>query len=235
MKKLLLVALVALGINQVSAQKGLELGVYAQPQNTWILNQEDLDKGAELDYQTTIKTAYGVNVGFNFTNTLGIRSGLMLSTQGQKYKGEGVGYSFTSEQKLSYIKVPVLLKFNSNPSAKTSFLFNIGPEFGVLSKAQSTSDGTYLGANIKTDNDNTNAYNNLDIAAVMGLGLQANLGHNLNLNFMFRFSYSIMDIENKDAKNSVGGAYYAPDRTKANNLIAGFQLGLNYTLFGETE
>ena len=41
---------------------------------------------------------------------------------------------------------------------------------------------------------------------------------------LLRFSYSLGDIED--------GAFKPADRDSANHMIAGFQLGINYVLFG---
>lgn len=217
MKKILLYCVAMTLTSGLFAQKGLELGVFGAPQNTWIFNQQDFDEGDALNFRATIKSAFGINAGFNFTNSIGIRSGVGLSMQGQNYVNDFTDTKYKIAQ--TYVKVPVLLKFNSDPSAKSSFLFTTGVDFGFLSGAKFKVDGA------NTDLDVKDSYNGVDISVVVGLGMQAQLMENLYLNVLFRASYSVMDIEDADLKPA--------GRESANHMIGGLQIGVNYILFGE--
>jgi hypothetical protein len=200
------------------AQKGLELGLNIAPQNTWIFNQQDFDEGDNLNFRATIGYNVGANVGYNFTNSIGIRSGIGFSTQGQNYIDDNFDIPYAV--KLNYLKVPVLVKFNSDPQSATAFLATMGVDMGFLAGGKATIDGEEIpNYDVKDD------YNAFDLAAVIGLGLQARLTDQLNLNFMLRVSYSVMDIEKESAK-PLG-------RESANHMIGGLQIGVNYVLFGE--
>ncbi len=218
MKKLsILFAALALSATAF-AQKGLELGINIAPQNTWIFNQQDFDAGDELNFRATIGYNVGANVGYNFTNSIGLRSGIGFSAQGQNYINDN--FDIPSAIKLNYLKVPVLVKFNSDPQSATAFLATMGVDMGFLMGGKATVDGVEVpGLDVK------DYYNSFDLAAVIGLGLQARLTDQLNLNFMLRVSYSLLDIENEDFKD-VG-------RESANHMIGGLQIGANYILFGE--
>ena len=220
MKKLtLLFGALALS-TAVFAQKGLELGLNIAPQNTWIFNQQDFDEGDNLNFRATIGYNVGANVGYNFTNSIGIRSGIGFSAQGQNYINDNT--NIPSAIKLNYLKVPVLLKFNSDPQSATAFLATVGVDMGFLAGGKATVDGEEVPSEFF---DVKEVYNSFDLAAVVGLGLQARITDQINLNFMLRVSYSLLDIENADFK-PVG-------RESANHMIGGFQIGANYVLFGE--
>jgi hypothetical protein len=243
MKKFMLSFAMVASLFAVNAQKGLEVGVFVQPQNTWIMNQEDFDAGSEIDFRPTFGVSSGLNVGFNFTDNIGIRSGFtFLSSQGMNYKSD-VGAGYEPSVKMNYMKVPLMLKFNSDPSASTSFLFTAGVNLGFLTSAKSEGfpeANTIQGAVdlatlafrapnafvIGNDDDLTDAYKGFDIQPQIGLGLQANLTNNLNLNFLFTAAYSLGDIEEESKKP--GGR-----ESSANHLLGGFQIGVNYVLFGE--
>lgn len=244
MKKFMLSFAMVASLFAANAQKGLEIGAFVQPQNTWIMNQEDFDEGAEIDFRPTFGLAAGLNLGFNFTNNIGIRSGFtFISTQGMNYKSD-IGSGYEPSIKMNYMKVPLMLKFNSDPSASTSFLFTAGVNFGFLTSAKSEgfADGLVDIASFElaapnafvtqNSDDLTANYNGFDIQPQIGLGMQANLTSNLNLNFMITAAYSIGDIEQKN--NPYRTLALAYDRkASANHLIGGFQIGVNYVLFGE--
>lgn len=222
MKKLIIIVAALVFSGSIFAQKGLEVGVYATPQSTWIFNQQDFDEGDNLNFRSTIGYTVGANLGFNFTNTIGIRTGLAFSRQGQNYIDDNLDIPFAT--KLSYIKVPLLVKFNSDPQAATAFLATLGVDLGILSGGKYSIDGEDLPTTFPFS-DPKDDYNGFDLSAVVGFGLQARIDPRLNLNFMLRFSYSVLDIENEDAK-PLG-------RETANHFIGGLQVGANYVLFGE--
>lgn len=220
MKKLIIIVAALVLSGSIFAQKGLEVGVYATPQSTWIFNQQDFDEGDALNFRSTIGYTVGANLGFNFTNSIGIRTGLAYSRQGQNYINDFV--DIPSATKLSYLKIPVLLKFNSDPQAATAFLATLGVDMGILSGGRFSVDGEDISTDFLDPKDYYNAF---DLSAVVGFGLQARLDSRLNLNFMLRFSYSVIDIEQEDFK-PLG-------RETANHFIGGLQVGANYVLFGE--
>jgi opacity protein-like surface antigen len=236
MKRLVLLATGIFAVLGLQAQKGLEVGVYLQPQSTWIMNQEDLDNGSQLDFVPTFKTAFGANVGFNFTDNFGIRSGLMISSQGQKYTSTEeftLKPSTEYETKLSYIKVPILLKLNSDPEAGSAFLLNAGVQYSLrgATKKSSLTQASF---------DAQDYYKSSELSAVVGLGAQIRLGDKLNLNAMLRFDYTLGDIEKEGVKtfglaNANAGFIYNDQakRSAARNLTGGLQIGLNYIIGGE--
>ena len=200
------------------AQKGLEIGLDVMPQTYWIMNSTDFDLGSTLDHKASFGVAYGVHVGLNFTNTMGLQTGFLYSAQGQKYKWTNGDYS----QELTYIKVPLLLKFNGNPDNGAYFIGMIGPQLSLLTKIEQK--GTFPNSvSFPTVKD---AYKKADIGGVLGFGMGINLSDDLKLGIMLRFDGSLGDIENKDDSSW----NFTPNRENSSNVTGGLMFSLNYIL-----
>ena len=205
------------------AQEGLEIGIDIMPQTHWIMNKTDFDRGDRLDHVPTYGVAFGVHAGLNFSNTLGLQIGVLYSAQGQDYENTTLSTPIEYSKELTYLKIPLLLKFNSNPDNGAYFQGVIGPQLGLLTKADVVGNAPNS-LNIPTDKD---AYKGSDFAAVIGLGMGINLSDNLKLGIMFRFDGSLGDIENKDEfwKDS-----FNIDREGSSNVTGGVMFSLNYIL-----
>ena len=228
MKKLLLAVLVMLMSSALYAQRGIEIGVEVIPQSTWIFNKTDSDKGPILDYSPTWGVAMGAHFGINFSDNIGAQVGFLYSKQGQKYENEGLAYT-TSETSLDYIKFPFLLKFNSDPSANTGFVFKIGAQLGLLTSAAILLDEVDVG--LVAGNDVKDLYNGTDLAAVIDMGVRFNVSDNVNIGVSFRADYSLKDIEdNKEVLGTSIAHYVSQARESGKNLTGGIQFGFNYVL-----
>ncbi|MGB0930175.1 MAG: porin family protein [Chitinophagales bacterium] len=215
------------------SQGGLEVGAFLMPQSVWIFNKDDSDQGPNLDYVPTYTFAYGAEVGLNLGRTVGLQTGLIISKQGQDYDSDGSGsFGFgvpnnwigtERSVELTYLKIPLLFKFNSNPDAGTAFLFKIGPQFTFLTNAESTVNGG-------VDNSTSNLalkdlYEKNHIGAVMSIGARFTMAENLFLNTSFRFDASLGDVEDKDQD-----AYWPSERPDGRAVTGGFQIGLSYNI-----
>ncbi len=180
MKKLLLLTLsLALSVSMF-AQAGIHLELHGGPQSTWIMNKSDFDAGPILDYKSTWGYYIGAHGGINFSDNVGIVAGIDFSQQGQDYVGDGSGLGYdTRSKKLSYMKIPILFKYNTDPYQSMSFLFKLGPQFGFLTSAtgEFTNDiGTFqVGPDILGEDDDKSLYGGMDLGIVMFLGSQYNL------------------------------------------------------------
>lgn len=140
MKKILFLLVFSLGY-VVNAQQGLHVGVVGGPQSTWLFNEHDSNEGPNLDYQPKWGANFGLRLGYHFTDFVGIESGLIFSSRGQKYKGE-LDYSpygsptqkadLTASTKLNYLQIPFLFSTGSEPSHTSSFRFYTGPQLMFL-------------------------------------------------------------------------------------------------------
>jgi hypothetical protein len=235
--KHLLLCCCLLAASPIFAQKGLEFGVRVMPQATGIINDDDFAEGDDLNFSTTIHVAYGVHVGYNFSNNLGIQTGLLVSQQGQKYVDDSpTPATATSETRSNYLKIPLLLKFNTNPSKGAQFVGTLGVQFGLLNSV----DGFVNDENVSDDleavlgKEFKEAYNSSDLAAVLGLGARFRLSDKMQLGTHLRLDYSLSDIENKDFTIGVFN-YWGTDRAASKNATVGLMLELNYALGGGKE
>ena len=217
------------------AQKGLEFGLRFMPQGTGIINQTDFDEGDELNFQTTINFAYGVHAGYNFSDNVGLQTGLLLSQEGQKYVDDlPQPGDNTSEVSLSYLQIPLLLKLNSNPHKGAHFVAHVGLQFGLLNSInyyvndENVTVTNILGAEIK------DAYKSTDLSGVLGLGARYRLTDHLQLGSHLYLTYSTADIEDKDL-TILGIPVWDDDRASSHNATAGILIELNYSLGGSDD
>lgn len=235
MKKITTIALViTLLLNlhhNVFAQKGIQVGAGWLPQTTWLLNKNDFDAGDELDHVPTFKlSSVGATIGYNFTNSIGIKSGFILSSQGQKYEGKILNTKAEWERQLSYLKIPLLFHFNTNPEANTMFVLEAGIQLAKLTSAKYMVQGEEVifkdtnGDNIAT----TEFWKSSLIQPTFAFGPAFNMGK-LTLNALLRFDGDLSDAENKDAKIGTVSVYSA-NREANKNVTGGLWLTLNYKL-----
>jgi len=120
-------------IGSIWAQEGaIRIGAVLLPQSTWLLNQDDSDAGPEQDYEVTWGFAGGISASYNFNDYLGVGLDVLYSNQGQKYKGTKSGITYTAKTTLNYLKLPLLLRFNSDPNSVVQFSAFLGPQFSFL-------------------------------------------------------------------------------------------------------
>lgn len=222
-KTLLFFCLLMATSSSVFAQQGFEFGAQVMPQLTLIVNDDDFAAGDELNFRTTAHLAYGIHAAYNFNDHLGVQTGLLFSTQGQKYVNDKpTANTSTSEVRMNYLKIPLLLKFNSNPEASAQFVATVGPQFGLLNKVDYYTNDEKLSV---PNFDFKEWYNNMDLGAVLGLGARFRLTDNLQLGTSFRFDYSLGNIENEDT-------ILTPDRAPSHNATGGFMVDFTYHLGG---
>ncbi|MEN3040516.1 MAG: outer membrane beta-barrel protein [Bacteroidia bacterium] len=207
----------------VFAQQGtVKVGAVLLPQSTWLLNQDDSDAGPELDYVSTWGFAGGLTLGYNFTDYVGLGLDVLYSRQGQKYKGRESNTDLNAQTTLNYLKLPLLLRFNSDPNSAVQFSFFMGPQLNLLmsykEKATFSSGSTVLDVevsgtkyvlttnippslSIRSEEDLTAPiYTSTNFGAAVGLGVGIKLTDELLLSLHFRGDYSFGDVENKDAE-----------------------------------
>jgi len=133
--------------------KGFHIGAFISINNVW-LNK----KTFSADENTTSITpkvqfgkAYGLNIGYDYTDRWGIELESQISEQGQKYSMKQLteDHACIKDVNLLYLKFPLMMKYkhtfinnyNSKPIA-LSFLF--GPQVGFLLKKNVKMDGNEL-------------------------------------------------------------------------------------------
>ncbi|MEM0997501.1 MAG: porin family protein [Bacteroidota bacterium] len=245
--RILLVLLVVSGtaFTGAFAQKGLKLGVVALPQTTWLLNQQDIDAPQDVfDFKTTFGMAAGPMVGYNFGDGIGFRLNFLYSAQGQKWTNNNSrGDVVTNTQRLHYLKVPLLVSFNTGTDFnKWIFSFQAGFQANLLVRARYYNDDeSYTPDEALFDNitdfpTTYQRFNWIDYGPVVDFGLDIKLKYNVMANIHLRADYSISDAENKDAAYKLWTfgvpddvTFYPTDRGMTNNFTAGLVFGLTYT------
>lgn len=197
MKKVFLVAALAVfGMSKSDAQ--VKFGVKAGPQITNLIGDDvSDDKEAKV----------GVNVGgyanIRFSEQLAFQPELLFSLQGNKQteKEEALGTTTTWESKnnLSYINVPLMLKWY----AYEGLNFEFGPQvgFNVGAKNETTMKISNNNGTITTESDgDIKNIETVDFGLNIGAGYELPMG----LNFGLRYTHGLTNIvKDFDAKNSV--------------------------------
>ena len=243
MRKITLFAVALLAANLSFAQKGLEVGVEFTPAVTFILNDEDFAEGEALNFKGTFGYNTGLSLGYNFTEGLGISSGLLLSRQGQNYVTDYAGVAKADQDEfsrnLTYVRLPLLLKFNSDPTASSGSYFRFGPHFDFLSGARfKYDDKSFFNGDADINLLKDNGFNDLEIykKVVFGLTLEfggsANINEYLKLTFMLHLSGNL-NSEGVDAAQifyPTSGTILSPERQPAYNVMGGLNVGLRYCI-----
>lgn len=264
MRNLSLLALFLMAAQFGFAQKGLEFGITFTPATSWIVNDEDFAQGDEMDLQATFGYNAGAHLGFNFSEGMGLQLGLNLSQQGQNYINKASSNDKATmdvySRKLTYVRVPVLLKFNGSTEGSFTSYFRFGPHLDFLSKAvynyeAKNDDLFYLTSNRKdidltqvkkSPDENYKIYNDVVFGATLEMGGAINVDENMKILVLFHLSGSLSNPEGKDsyaAGAAVSGLFNAnpsafPDdagtgtRGTAYNLMGGLTVGLTYTIGG---
>jgi len=94
-----LVAVLLFACIPAIAQKGLYFGLAGTIQSTWITNQNNYGL-PEMDYKTSFGGAGNLNVGYDFTNHLGIKIEVGYGKFGQKYTDKMGDSTFSREVKV---------------------------------------------------------------------------------------------------------------------------------------
>jgi hypothetical protein len=220
---------------QTLAQKGLYIGLAGTIQSTWITNQNNYGL-PEMDYKSTFGGAGNLNVGFDFTNHLGVKLEVGYGTFSQKYTDTKGDSSFSREVKQNHLMIPILLKYRTG-GAIAKFYVAIGPQFDMLLSASQN----YLlnGANYDTTLETVSGekfgvgkeeikerFSSMDVFARLDLGVDITVVKHLMIEFGIKLGYGLMDLNSTDYRLKDHSGTYHP----SHNVFGGLTLGLNYRL-----
>jgi hypothetical protein len=231
----------------LTAQKGIEVGLNFTPTNVWILNSEDFAEDQDLDFKPKLGFNAGLTVGLNFTDGMGITSGISFIKNGQNYI---TGYDNVPKEdqdvfsrELSYMRVPVLFKFNGDISASSTSFFRVGPHFDFLQSARFKYDDKGL-FNVDADIDmkdyknvlgqSVELYKKTVIGLTLEMGGMVNISEAMKLVFMLHLSGSLTNPETENMPKQYlypyAGSITSPTRSTAYNAAAGITIGFNYVI-----
>lgn len=240
MKRSLIILLVLL-TTAVFGQKGFLIGAGAYYGVSGVVNQNTYGE-PELDYDVPSSYGVGLNLGFRFSDHLGIRIEAGYARLGQKYfdtrtlPGDTVPANFTRDIKLDYITIPVLFKYNTNGKAARFYLL-AGPQIGILMGAKQEylangavyfSDATDLDGNAfqVSEPDIKNRLSSIDLMARIDLGAEFTLVSNLLLNVGITMNYGFLDL-NAPAFRMLD---YSGNYNGSHNFYGGITLGVSYCI-----
>lgn len=259
---LLTFALILILPRNVYSQQGFYIQPFFMYQYTNLANNKD-HYNPNFDFVTTYKPAYGIRAIYNFTNAVGFETGVKYSAQGQKYKGNisvdgntgrTVNQNYTSDLKLNYIQVPLMLSFNSllaNIDEDQDPLYMsiaAGIQLDFLKDASMTLDPGIDSFSIKyplAQSQFKSLFNNVNISFIGNVSLNWQLNHGWQINITLFGSKTLDDVENKDFKfdktkypleyqfpvSIKKEAVTADVRYKAKNIVYGLMIGVSYRLF----
>lgn len=248
MQKLILLVVALLLTTYTYAQKGLEVGIQFTPGTSWIMNDEDFAEDDDLNFKASFGFNTGLALGYNFTDGIGLQSGIIYSKTKQNYinansaasKAEQDLYSRT----LSYIRVPVLFKFNGDISSSASAYFRIGPHFDFLSNAQyeyqdieSTTLDNLFDLSFKENmNPYTSAsgttykvYKKVVVGLTLEMGGIIRINESMGIIMLLHLEGSLTNTEDVDSYRFYPSTA-ANERGTAFNVMAGLTIGYNYII-----
>jgi hypothetical protein len=142
--------------------------------------------GGDIESDALVGYHLGGIINYGFGKVFSIQPEVLFSTQGAKVNRAGN----TSDFKISYFTVPVMLKFKTSGG----FYVEFGPQVGFRTSTDIP------------DQTINNFAKNLDLAAAAGIGYQSPIGLGLGVRYVAGLSkvgdFSGQDI-NPDFKNSV--------------------------------
>ncbi len=242
MKKLVLALLAFLLLTGFSAlaQKGLYFGLAGTIQSTWIINQNNYGL-SEMDYKSTFGGAGNLNIGYDFTNHLGLKLEIGYSKMGQDYTDSRTDslkkqFDFTRDIKLNYLTIPILFKYRTG-GAIAKFFVALGPQFNMLLSAKQTYNvnGQPFVFDLRTVSGQTfqvgkedikERYSSMDIVARADFGLEITLVKYLMIDFGATVGYGLMDLNATDYRLQDHSGNYHPSHSASGGLT----LGLNFRL-----
>lgn len=152
-----------------SIHKGFHVGAFISINNVWLnKKQYSADENtSSIKPKVQFGKAYGINIGYDYTDRIGIELEWQISEQGQKYN---VGLlsdnkSHTKDINLMYTKFPILVKYkqtfiNNYNSKPIAINFLVGPQFNILVKQDVRLDGAKV--------NNAPQYNKIEFGLLGG-------------------------------------------------------------------
>jgi hypothetical protein len=248
MKNLTFLAFALCLTGTMFAQKGLEITAGFTPGVSFILNDEDFAEGESLNIQATFAYQGGLTLGYNFSETIGLATGIGIAALGQNYTTDFDNVAnddqIKYDRKLTYVRVPLLLRVGGDPTAATSAFFRFGPHFDFLSGAIGRNYGS---ANNPADNstnyrnitkllssEEAEIYNGFVLGMTLEVGGKIRITDQMGVLLMFHLESSLTNPEGQDAAVYSGfptsGTLLDPERGTAWNMMAGLNVSFLYTL-----
>lgn len=237
MKRFLtIMLLLALVIPASYAQKGLNVGGNFMYLSSFMVNQNTWGNGREYDFAATSNSSFGLDIGYNFNDNIGLYTGYWMMNLGQNYTDDYEDSTWERNLKFKYNVIPVMLKFTGSET-RVNFMGGFGILFAMMNDAEQTwlRDGSAY-TQISEDEsyeitakDITDRYEKNDIILNLELGARIVIIENLYVDATLNFGYGLKDINAADWQIPNNDGVYSA----SHNAYAGFKVGVAYVLFGD--
>ncbi len=244
MKNSTVIILIVLLISYSSlkAQKGKELVIGANAAlTTVVIMNQNFYVEPEVDYAHKMGYAAGFNLGYNFSEYVGIMGEIQYSLQGQKYEGDqsfdgNIYDDVVRDIDLRYLNIPLFFKYSSGDKL-VRFRFYVGPQLGILLDAtqEYTRNGNKIGTHA-TDNDGNDfvtdandikdRFDKFDFGGVLDVGADFHVSDVLCLTAGLRGNYGFRDINARAYRIDDLDGEYAP----SHNVWGGLYVGIQYKI-----
>ena len=177
----------------------------------------------------------GFNVGYNISRNLEIGANILSSSKNYQVNFETAGYKISVNEKLSYLEVPILLKYSFLKSRLRPYV-EAGAFGGYLLAANSDFKSTYTDGTVYSENNvsSDDRRNKTNFGLLFGAGLTYKTGPGGQLVLDIRYCMGLSNIvntANRYADESVYFPYYYidDDLRISNSLISiGYVKYINY-------
>ena len=203
-----------LSVLNVHAQKGLSLNLKASPQFSFLFNENN-EHNKKYDRKATFRAGFGLGAEYGFNTHMGVGLDVYYSLQGQRYKFDNKEYN----QRLDYIKIPILFTYQSNVLKPVSLIGRVGPQLSILTAAQLKDDE---GLNLPGGSESR--FESTTFGGVAAVGAQFKLNRRSYLTSSVRFDYDFTNAED----DTYPGYNQAREKTHSSTL--GLEVGFRYLL-----
>lgn len=132
--------------------------------------------------------AVGGFIEYSFSPSFAIQPEILYNTKGVKFKSDE--FDVTDKITMTYMQIPVLLKFNIPTAGKFDPFIYAGPSIGILLSANDKLEGT----DEDYDEDIKDSFKSTDISAVLGLGAGFPMGASGQLTFEVRYDMGLTNV-----------------------------------------
>lgn len=256
MKKLFLLVAIAAITTGVYAQKGAFAGLNFAYNSTWLMNPQVFDDGAGQDIVPSFGHYYGLVLGYNFIDNVGVEVDVNFSKVVQKYTGRlniwlTDNYNtYNSRIQMNTIDIPLMIRFGEKS------YFEMGGVFQIVNAVSYTQDfndphgiiTSYWYKDLVLYHtfvpegtiEVQEKFRKNGFGVALGFGSDIDLWEDrLALNFGVRFQYILTDMQGINGLGFDIDSNYVPsdhndnnekDRFHTNPLIGGFKIGLKYRI-----
>jgi hypothetical protein len=236
------------------------------PQVNSLLNSQDSQNGVE--HRSTAGFGVGALIGYQFSPKYGVDLNVLFAQQGQatvRRLGDlsassvfdalslsllNPGSFYSETINVTSIKIPVLFTYSFISNPKAIFKISAGPQISIISAGdvvrdypnQPDSNQVANYAPFSFGGQPFERFTSIEIAAVVGAGLDMPITKNLYFNVGLRVEYGFTDLDNKGATWQPAGQtsavkyydnYYGDGKARTastNQLVIGAVIGVTFHL-----